>query len=74
MCIRDRMNPCAIKIYIILFWFTPIVLKIAISDRFSVTPITNVETMLKAATAIIKVKIINITFFSNLIAAKRLAC
>ena len=57
--------PCPIKIINILFWLAPKVRKIAISDFFSVTPITNVETMLNAATAIIKVRIIDITLFSS---------
>jgi hypothetical protein len=54
----------------IVIWLgvKPWVFKIAISPRLSVTTITRVETILKAATATINNKIINITRFSVLIA------
>ena len=57
--------PCNIKISNMLSWLAPIVRKIAMSDFFSVTPITNVETILNAATAMMRVRIIDITFFSS---------
>ena len=58
------------KILVIDFLLTPKVLSIAISFVLFFTKIVNHEIILKAATIIIKVKIINITFLSTFNAPK----
>jgi hypothetical protein len=65
--------PCTIKIAMMLLGEAPSVRRMAISPRLSFTTITKVETMLKAATATISVRITNITVFSVRTALKKLA-
>ena len=59
------------KIFAIDLLLTPKVLNIAISLVLFLTRIVNPEIILKAATIIIKVKIINITFLSTFNAPKK---
>ena len=64
-------KPTIKKIFEIDLFKTPIDLSIAISLVLFLTNIVNPEIILKAATTIIKVKIINITFLSTLRAPKK---
>ena len=57
-------KPTIKKIFVIEIFWTPIDFKIAISLVLFLTKIVSPDIMLKAATIIIKERIINITFFS----------
>ena len=59
------------KIFIILLRVAPIDLRIAISLVFSITTMIKVPTILNAATRIMRVRMMNITIFSNFRAEKR---
>ena len=65
------ITPIKKKIFIIDLFNTPIDFKMAISLVLFLTNIVNPEIILKAATIIIKDKIINITFLSTFKAEKR---
>ena len=65
------ITPTKKNILIIDLFRTPIDFKIAISRVLFLTKIVNPEIILKAATIIIKDKIINITFLSTFKAEKR---
>ena len=58
-------KPTIKKIFVIELFWTPIDFKIAISLVLFLTNIVSPEIILKAATMIIKDKIINITFLST---------
>ncbi len=62
---KPMVNPVRKKTFAIEFLLIPKVLSMAISFVLFLTKIVNPEIMLKAATIIIRVKIINITFLSN---------
>ena len=59
------------KIFVIEFLLTPMVLSMAISFVLFLTKIVNPEIILKAATIMISVKIINMTFLSTFKAPKK---
>ncbi len=69
--IQPTKAPCRINIFKMLKGEAPNVRRIAISPRLSLTVITSIDTKLNAATAIIKVRIINIIRFSVLTAANQ---
>ena len=64
-------NPVRKKIFDIEFLLMPKVLSMAISLVLFLTKIVNPEIILKAATTIINVKMINITFLSTFKAPKK---
>ena len=64
--------PCTMKIDITEPGVAPSVRRIAMSARLSVTVITSVETRLNAATATIRVRMMNIRRFSTCTAANQL--
>ena len=68
--IRPITTPCTMKIFMMLRGDAPSVRRIAMSACLSVTAITSVETMLKAATATISDRMMNIIFFSICTARK----
>ena len=68
---KPMTNPVRKKIFEIDVLLIPRVLSIAISLVLFFTKIVNPETMLKAATITIRVKIINITFLSTFYAPKK---
>ena len=65
--------PCTMKIFMMQAGEAPRVRRIAMSGCLSVTTITSVETMLKAATAMMSVRMMNIMRFSICTARKKLA-
>ena len=65
------MAPCTTKIPMMLCGLAPSVRKMAMSARLSVTVITSVDTRLKAATATISVRMMNIMRFSTCTAANQ---
>ena len=69
---RPIAKPCTKNMRCTNPALAPIVRKIAMSACLSVTVMTKVETKLNAATAIIKVKMMNIIFFSVWTAANQL--
>ena len=68
---RPIVNPMRKKIFVIEFLLTPKVLSMAISLVLFLTKIVNPEIILKAATIMINVKIINMTFLSTFKAPKK---
>ena len=70
LAIKPIVKPVKKKDFIIDLLPNPKVFKIAISLVLFLIKIVNPEIILKAATIIIKVKIINITFLSTLRALK----
>ena len=68
---KPIVNPVRKKIFAIEFLLIPSVLSIAISFVLFLTKIVKPEIILKAATIIIYVKIINITFLSTFNAPKK---
>ena len=65
--------PCTMKIFMMRRGRAPSVRRMAMSACLSVTAMTSVETMLKAATATISDRMMNIMFFSICTARKKLA-
>ena len=68
---KPIVNPVRKKIFVIEVLLTPKVLSIAISFVLFLTKIVNPDIILNAATIIISVKIINITFLSTFNAPKK---
>jgi len=68
---KPMVNPVRKKIFEIDVLLIPKVLSMAISFVLFFTKIVNPEIMLNAATIMIKVKIINITFLSTFNAPKK---
>ena len=64
--------PCTTKMINMLRGVAPRVRKMAMSARLSVTDITKVDTKLNAATATIRVRMMNIMRFSSCTAANQL--
>ena len=64
--------PCTMKIPMIERGLAPSVRRMAMSARLSVTVMTSVLTRLKAATATIKVRMMNIMRFSSCTASNQL--
>ncbi|MNV64730.1 hypothetical protein D3C71_1573870 [compost metagenome] len=69
--ITPTRAPCTTNTPMMLLGLAPRVRKMAISARLSVTVITRVVTRLKAATATIKVRMMNIMRFSTCTAANQ---
>ena len=69
--ITPTMAPCTTKMAMMLRGELPSVRRMAMSARLSVTVITSVETRLKAATATISVRMMNIMRFSTCTAANQ---
>ena len=63
--ITPTMAPCTTKIAMMLRGLAPRVRRMAMSARLSCTVITRVETRLKAATATMSVRMMNIMRFSS---------
>ena len=68
---KPIVNPVRKKTFAIEFLLMPNVLSMAISFVLFLTKIVNHEIILKAATIMISVKIINITFLSTFKAPKK---
>ena len=64
MPIRPINMPCTMKICMMLLGEAPSVRRMAMSACLSVTAITSVETILKAATSTMSDRMMNIIFFS----------
>src|SRR5439155_1572867 len=62
--------PCTMKTFMIPPWLAPSVRRMAMSGCLSVTAITSVDTMLNAATATIRSRMMNIMVFSICTARK----
>ena len=69
--ITPTVAPCTTKMPMMLRGLAPRVRKMAMSARLSVTVITKVLTKLKAATATMRVKMMNIMRFSTCTAANQ---
>ncbi|MOA24868.1 hypothetical protein D3C78_1455660 [compost metagenome] len=63
--ITPTMAPWTMKMAMMLFGLAPSVRRMAMSARLSVTVMTSVDTRLKAATATISVRMMNIMRFSS---------
>ena len=65
------INPCMLKIFMMLARVAPIDFKIAMSLALSMTTMNSVLMMLNAATRIIRIRMMNMVIFSSLSAENR---